>query len=247
MDITLPSTLQVCFHFCRNLIETESTWLEFLDISSELHKDTVESKKRLYSLYERSEKGRRSNELLSCFNGIKGDYKSFDLIHELLERQFYRLAYWLVAGQEINYRRFFNINELVAIHIENEKVLNKHHRLVFELMHEEKVQGLRIDHPDGLYDPDSYFEKIQEHNPAFVVIEKILDLNESLPSDWNVQGTVGYEFLNVLNGLFIQKTYETHFSKIYDQFIGYQTDFDLLVYERKKWFISMHMGEKSIH
>lgn len=226
-----------------NIIETETTWLAFLDISQEVQKDNINSKKRLQSLYESSEKVRTSiGQLLSLFNGTKGDYKSFDLLHALLELQHYRLAYWLVAGQEINYRRFFNINELVAIHIENEKVLNEHHRLIFELVREGKVQGLRIDHPDGLYDPACYFEKIQEHKPAFVVIEKILDLNESLPSTWNVQGTVGYEFLNVLNGLFIQKTYETHFSKIYDQFIGHPTDFDFLVYDRKKWFTSIHMG-----
>lgn len=182
---------------------------------------------------------------IEVFNGKKGEDRSFDLLHELLERQHYRLAYWLVAGQEINYRRFFNINELAAIHIEKERVLNTHHNLVFKLLKEGKVQGLRIDHPDGLYDPALYFERLQEHHPALVVIEKILDVNEPLPLHWKVSGTVGYEYLNCLNGVFIQKNNESLLDKIYSAFIGHETNFDLLLYNQKKWFILHNMGSES--
>lgn len=175
---------------------------------------------------------------------IKGANSNFDLLHALLEQQFYRLAGWHVAGQEINYRRFFNINELIVIHIEKEKVLNAHHEMVFKLIEEGKVQGLRIDHPDGLYDPATYFERIQAHHPSFVVLEKILNEKEPLPSFFQVQGTVGYEFLNLVNGLFIQADNAAHFSKIYDNFIGHETDFTLLLYERKKQFMKLHMGSE---
>ncbi len=183
---------------------------------------------------------------LALFNGKKGVDESFDLLHQLLELQYYRLAYWLVAGQEINYRRFFNINELVAIHIEEEKVLDAHHELIFKWIEEGKVQGLRIDHPDGLYDPLEYFKRVESHHPPFVILEKILDVDESLPSSFPVQGTVGYEYLNMLNALFVQKNHAHHFTKIYQKFIGYDLDYYPLIYQRKKQFLKMQL-ESEIH
>lgn len=182
-----------------------------------------------------------------CYSFIEegGSFENSDTLHTLLEQQHYRLAYWAVAGQEINYRRFFNINELVALHIENKDVLNAHHNWVFKLVEEGRVQGLRIDHPDGLYDPVIYFERLQEHHPAFIVVEKILDGDEALPENWKVSGTVGYEYLNCLNGLFVQKNNESQISKIYDAFAGQKTDFDLLLYEKKKRFIYHNMGSES--
>lgn len=178
------------------------------------------------------------------FNGKKGDPKSFDLLHELLEKQWYRLSHWIVAGQEINYRRFFNINELIAIHIENESVLKTHHQWVFNLIKEKKVHGIRVDHPDGLYDPTMYFERLKEKGVNFIIVEKVLDFNENLPDKWKVEGTVGYDFLNVLNGLFIQKKNEKAFTRIYNRFINTELDYDDLIYNRKKWYVRFHMGSE---
>lgn len=225
--------------------EDERECLEISRLFREGHKINRERKQRLKDLYDRSVGIREYlTRIVALFNGKSGEYATFNLLHELLEQQFYRLAHWLVAGQEINYHRFFNINELAAIRIENERVMNEHHHFLFDLIKREKVQGVRIDHPDGLYDPELYFDRLQKHNPPFVVIEKILDSQEILPASWNVQGTVGYEFLNVLQGLFIRQKNESFFSKIYDSFIGHGTDFDHLLYERKKWYIKMHMASE---
>lgn len=183
-------------------------------------------------------------EDLEAYKGKKGDSKSFDLLHELLEKQHYRLSYWRVAGQEINYRRFFNINELVAIHIENENVLKEHHRWIFNLIQTEKVQGLRIDHPDGLYNPAEYFKRIKVEKPGFIIVEKILDFKEPLPEDWEVEGTVGYEYLNVLNGVFVKTQNEKKMRAIYEKFIGEKIDFKELLYQRKKNYIHLNMASE---
>ncbi|MBE0425728.1 MAG: malto-oligosyltrehalose synthase [Nitrospirae bacterium] len=119
-------------------------------------------KKRLWTLYnESSEIKDFINENVRIFNGIKGDPGSFDLLDELLNIQAYRLSYWRVATEEINYRRFFDINSLAAIRMENPAVFEDTHRLLMRLIKEGKVTGLRIDHPDGLYDPSGYFHKLQ--------------------------------------------------------------------------------------
>ena len=107
-------------------------------------------------------------------------------------------AYWRTASDEINYRRFFDINELVGLRMEERAVFDATHALLKRLVAEGKVTGVRIDHPDGLFDPASYFERLQEMAgaPFYVVAEKILSPGESLCQDWHVAGTTGYEFLN---------------------------------------------------
>lgn len=179
---------------------------------------------------------------LKTLNGKKGDPKSFDLLHELLEKQYYRLAFARVAGQEINYRRFFNYNELAAIHIEKETVFHQYHQWISTLIQRDKIQGIRIDHPDGLYDPIEYFDRIAKLGSPLIIVEKILDPDEKLPPEWNVDGTVGYEFLSLLGGLFIEKNHENAMTEIYEKFIGKKLDFKSLLYERKKRFILLHMG-----
>ncbi len=165
-------------------------------------------------------------------------------IEGLLERQYYRLSYWKMAGAEINYRRFFNISKLAAIRIEDEKVLEEHHRFLFELIKSGKIQGLRIDHPDGLFDPCLYFERLQKKGSFFVLTEKILDFQEMLPERWEVEGTVGYDFLNMVNGLFIQKKNEEELNAIYSSFIGYEQNFEDILYQRRKSYIEQEMGSQ---
>ncbi len=165
------------------------------------------------------------------------------LLHQLLELQFYRLAYWMVATQEINYRRFFNINELIALHMEKQSVFEAYHAWVFELIQAGNVHGLRIDHPDGLYDPEQYFDRLREKTDCLVVVEKILDFKEKLPDNWDVNGTVGYEFLNVVSGLFVQKKNERKFTALYDLYSTGKS-FKKIRYERRKVYVLSQMSSE---
>ena len=196
-------------------------------------------------------------ENVATINGITDDPRSFDLLHQLLEEQAYRLASWRVASDEINYRRFFDINDLAGLREENPEVFAATHRLIFELIEQEKVDGLRIDHPDGLYDPAQYYEQLQrriaklcangttqacspatdaqpENQPLYIVAEKILAVHERLPENWRVQGTTGYDFANLVNGLMVYGPAEREMERVYRRFAGPQPDFDDLLYECKK-------------
>lgn len=217
----------------------------FPDLSCDRDAKNKNGRKRLLALVKRSLKVRQFlKSRITLFNGKKKAANSFDYLDRLLENQFYRLSFWRVACHEINYRRFFNIHELVAIRIEDEDVLEAHHRWLFELIGSGKVQGLRIDHPDGLYDPVCYFATIRNRYPLFTVVEKILDRKEHLPSTWQVEGTVGYEYLNLLNGLFIRQDKEKDFTEIYEDFIEASVDFEEVVYESKKLFAIYHMASE---
>ncbi len=129
-------------------------------------------------------------------------------LHELLERQHYRLAWWGVAGDEINWRRFFDINGLAGLRIENEAVFEATHATLFRLYADGLIDGFRVDHVDGLADPPGYCrhlrQRLDESAPgrdAYLVIEKILGAGESLPTDWHVDGTSGYDFMNEVSAL----------------------------------------------
>ncbi len=161
-----------------------------------------------------------------------------EAMHEILEEQAYRLTYWRVASDEINYRRFFAINDLAGIRIEDERVFDATHRLILSLVKSGKVNGLRIDHPDGLYDPAGYFRRLQASagpdGPVFVLVEKILAHHEDLPDDWPVAGTTGYDFTNLVNGLFVDIGGERAMDLAYRRFLGRSVDFGEILYECKR-------------
>ena len=171
--------------------------------------------------------------------GTAGESPSFDALHELLERQCYRLAYWRVAADDINYRRFFDVNDLAALRMENDAVFDATHRLVLELLREGKLDGLRIDHPDGLYDPAQYFEKLQQRarsvtgQPLYLLVEKINASFERLPQSWQVNGTTGYNFANVVNGLFVDARAKTRLDRVYRNFIGDYLEWADTAYDSK--------------
>ncbi len=148
---------------------------------------------------------------LAGLNGRPGESASFERLHALLEAQPYRLAHWRVAQDEINYRRFFDINELAALRQEDEVVFEATHRFAVSLVAEGAVAALRIDHPDGLYDPKDYFRRLREAcaRPVYVAVEKIVAPFESIPEEWAVHGTTGYRFANVVNGLFVDPYRDT--------------------------------------
>ncbi len=170
------------------------------------------------------------------------------LLHGLLEAQAYRLAFWRVAGDQINYRRFFDINELAGLRMERDEVFEATHALVLDLVAQRKVQGLRIDHPDGLYDPRKYFEQVQaavaalvvaapdeppDPKPVYLVIEKILGEGERLPADWPVHGTTGYQFSDLIGGLFVDPAGAGALARIYGDFIDALPDLKETIYQAK--------------
>jgi (1->4)-alpha-D-glucan 1-alpha-D-glucosylmutase len=188
------------------------------------------------------------DENIRIFNGTPGDARSFDLLDELVSDQAYRLAYWRVAGEEINYRRFFDINDLAAIRMEDPEVFDRAHGLVFRLVREGIVTALRIDHPDGLYAPAEYFRRLQQRcvedlgRPCYILAEKILAPGERLPENWAVAGTTGYEFLNLLNGIFVDRREARALEQIYARLQPERVTFGDLVYQGKRLVMETSMA-----
>lgn len=157
-----------------------------------------------------------------------------DALDSFLAQQNYRLAYWRVTRGELGYRRFFDINTLIGLRMEDEQVYRDTHTLVHEWVAERRVAGLRIDHPDGLRDPKGYFERLHRAAPdTWIVIEKILEQDERLPVDWPVSGTTGYDFLNRLNGLFVDSDAEETLTDLYIRFTGEATAYTDMVRQKK--------------
>ncbi len=197
------------------------------------------------------------DENVRQINGVKGDPRSFDLLDDLLNDQAYRLADWRVAAEEINYRRFFDINELAALRMENSEVFEATHQLVFRLLKEGAVTGLRIDHVDGLYDPADYLQKLQgwvrkerpeaageDTRPLYLVVEKILGANERIPETWAVHGTTGYEFLTLVNGLFVNRANERAVDTAYTRFVSNEEPFEELAYRCKQLIMNVAMASE---
>jgi (1->4)-alpha-D-glucan 1-alpha-D-glucosylmutase len=238
---------------------------------------------------ERREVQESIEETVRVFNGKRGDSRSFDLLDHLLDAQAYRLAHWRVAAEEINYRRFFDINELAAIRMEDPLVFRETHRLILALVEQGTVTGLRLDHPDGLYDPPRYFRALQGERftqlaaahlhagpsrsepergacrdqalevfdascredprdqgccPLYLLAEKILGKGERLPVNWAIHGTVGYEFLNLVSGLFVDGRHERAMTAAYAAFTGQRTPFADLAYESKQLIMQVSMSSE---
>lgn len=183
------------------------------------------------------------------FNGAPGVSPSFDALERLLSAQHYRIAYWRVSGEEINYRRFFDINELAGIRVEREDVFEETHRLVLELAARGIVTGVRVDHVDGLYDPTGYLRRLRErlrevtrdltpHEPP-IFVEKILGADEALPDAWAIAGTTGYDALAQIDNALVARAGTRDLTLTYEQFTGGRLParFHDIVY-RAKWEIT---------
>jgi (1->4)-alpha-D-glucan 1-alpha-D-glucosylmutase len=254
---------------------------------AERHREKEIIKRRIATLYDAHEAVRAMvHAALDHFNDAANSAESADLLDDLLDAQPYRPAYWRVAADEINYRRFFDVNTLAAIRVERPEVFKATHALAFRLLAEGKISGLRIDHPDGLWNPPEYFRHLQEgyiaahvrarlpdaddddddelaaavaawytENGAedgtapqslYVVAEKILSEGEPMPADWPIAGTTGYDFMNGVNGLFVDARHRDTINETYLRFTsaqpksrgaasdGQQTGFRSLVNEKKK-------------
>ena len=222
----------------------------------ERRRDQELFKKRLAALMEISIPIKQMlTDTLNDYNGIVGTPESFNLLHELLEAQSWRIANWHVASDEINYRRFFDINDLAALRMEDCHVFETTHQLVLELVAEGKVDGLRIDHPDGLFDPPQYFQRLQDRvamrsspvdgeKSVYIVAEKILASHESLREDWAIHGTTGYDFCNLVNGLFVNSRARTTLERTYRSFTHTRPDFEELVHHSKHQIMKHAMSSE---
>jgi (1->4)-alpha-D-glucan 1-alpha-D-glucosylmutase len=185
----------------------------------------------------------------ACLSGTLGDAAS--ALRALLDRQWYRLACWQEAAREINYRRFFDINQLAGIRMENPEVFDATHGLIGRLIADGHIHGLRLDHIDGLYDPTAYLRRLRnfvererpesgEHFP--IVVEKILGEEERLHADWPVDGTTGYEFASAVGGLFVDPAGAVPLTRTYEKFIGQRANFTHLLAETKGQIIDQIFG-----
>ncbi|HVH43179.1 MAG TPA: malto-oligosyltrehalose synthase [Labilithrix sp.] len=184
-------------------------------------------------------------------NGTPDDPRSFDDLDRLLVDQSYRLAYWRVATEEINYRRFFEINDLAAIRMESDAVFDDMHELLLQLVAQGRLQGVRLDHVDGLYDPAGYFEKLGKAlaeqrggRPPWVIVEKILSQNESLPPAWAIDGTTGYDFLAMVNGLFVDPRAEEACTRLYREVTGDTRSFGEHALEAKRTILRSSLASE---
>ncbi|HTW66849.1 MAG TPA: malto-oligosyltrehalose synthase [Bryobacteraceae bacterium] len=219
-------------------------------------------KRRLSELLEASPEARAAiDRALAEINGRRGEPGSFDRLERLLGSEAYRLSFWRVAMDEINYRRFFDINDLAAIRVEDPEVFAAVHALIFDLVRRGYIRGLRVDHPDGLFEPEKYFRSLQdgckawragsnghsERDPNamfYIVAEKILTGHEPLRTEWEVQGTTGYEFLNLVNGLFVDIGKHKAFEQLYRRFTGWSEAFDDLACDSKRLILQVAMSSE---
>ncbi len=188
-------------------------------------------------------------EAAEHFNGNAGDLASWMPLHELLQQQSYRPAYWRVAADEINYRRFFNIDDLAGVRVEQRELFEESHRLIFRMVEDGQVQGLRVDHIDGLNNPREYCDRVQARagrpgRPAYVVVEKIIAPHERLPADWPIAGTSGYDTLNLINAVFVDPAGEDPLDRFYRRYTGRQASFDEVLYASKKRVMSVDLASE---
>ncbi len=158
---------------------------------------------------------------------------NIDALDEFLNLQNYRLAYWRTADQELGYRRFFDINTLIGLRVERPHVFEATHSRILEWLRSGAIDGVRVDHPDGLRDPQQYFERLRESAPdAWIVGEKILEPQESLRSTWPIEGTTGYDFLNVCNSVLMYGEGLEEITEIYRSFTGEPVDFASIAHDK---------------
>jgi len=253
-----PQSYHLVLSECLPALDDERVALQVRELVE--HEEAIDNSKfvktELWRLHELSEPFRDTlAAVIARFN------KDFDMLDRLIDAQWYRVAYWRIASETINYRRFFDVTDLVGVRVENPEVFEMRYRRVLDLISEKKVTGLRIDHIDGLFDPVSYLTKMQvrlgDAEPFYVVVEKILGAGEPLPSSFRAAGTTGYDFLDVVNAVFVDPQGLGALTEQYQSFTGITAPFEDLVYERKKQAIEMmfygemralgtHLGELAV-
>jgi (1->4)-alpha-D-glucan 1-alpha-D-glucosylmutase len=221
-----------------------------IDAAGERRLQVAGIKERLRQLHETNREVQRFvTDNLKIFNGRRNHPASFRHLDRLLSEQAYVLAYWRNINEAINYRRFFTITDLVGMRVEDPVVFEALHSVILQLIERKVVTGLRIDHIDGLRDPLDYLRRLQQRstgpqqkkekpNSLYVVVEKILSGAEKLPSEWPIQGTTGYEYLNAANRLFVHPEGARAIEQNYFRVLGRELVFDDMLYEKKKLVMS---------
>ncbi len=208
------------------------------------------ARQRLAALAADADVAAALDRVLDDFNGHRGDPRSFDRLEALLAEQAYRLSFWRVATDEINYRRFFDINELAAVRVEESEVFQAVHELPFRYARQGLVTGLRIDHVDGLLDPQGYLDAVQREltgpdgRPFYVVVEKILTGAEQLRPDWATAGTTGYEYLALVNGAFTDPDGFAALRLAYQRITGRDEAFADLLYEARRLVLQVSLSSE---
>lgn len=244
-------------------LESILTALRYLPVRTETDEQRVRErqrekeiiKRRLAELEAGSEAVRQAlARTVNDINGRFGSPSSFDRLEKVLETQPYRLSFWRVAAEEINYRRFFDINELAAIRVEIPAVFHEVHRKIIELVKQGAVTGIRVDHSDGLFDPQQYFADLQaaclgeagQKTPGsfYVIAEKILTGDETLRPDWEIHGTTGYDALNLLNGVFVSRASRKMLQTFFARNAGFFEPFENVAYGAKKLILNTSMSSE---
>ncbi len=176
-----------------------------------------------------------------CFDKVNADK---ELLHQIANKQSYRLCYWLESDTQINYRRFFTVNGLICLNIQDDEVFQYYHQYIKVLLDEGIFQGLRIDHIDGLYNPTKYLQDLRKltGEETYIVVEKIIESEENLPKHWPIQGTTGYDFLSIVNNLFTQNSSEKAFTQFYQKLVNSHTSIQQQLRNKKALILYGHMG-----
>jgi (1->4)-alpha-D-glucan 1-alpha-D-glucosylmutase len=201
-------------------------------------------KQALWDLYRRHPAvARFVDDNLGRFNAAASQARPFELLDRLLSRQRFWLSHWKTAAGKINYRRFFDINHLIALCQETEAAFDQTHGLATRLVGSGEVNGIRIDHVDGLADPAAYLERLRTQlGEVPILVEKILGSEEKLPDAWPVQGTTGYEFSALLSAVFVDRRNEQRFSRIYDEFCRPEASFEKIAVAGKRRVLEQQLA-----
>ena len=204
-----------------------------------MQSDWQHFKKQLYALVQQH---LPLQELIQMhLDAIPQDVQAMEA---LLALQHFRLAYWKDTEHIINYRRFFTVNDLICLNMDRKEVFEDYHRFIGELVEKNRVQGLRVDHIDGLLDPVSYLHTLRKFagENTYLVVEKILEHDETLPADWPIQGTTGYDFLAIVNHLLTNSQQAEKLAEFYQTIHVQQYDYEELVYLKKMFILLHRMG-----
>lgn len=234
-DLNARAFLEVCTVFELRANQGHST---------EKQEAVRHAKRRLWDLYETCGPVKEHiRRILAALNTGRANPGHSSDLSTLLDRQVFKLCFWKRANEQINYRRFFYLNDFICLRAERPEVFEHTHRLVLRMVREGVFTGLRIDHIDGLYDPQAYLTRLRAHvGDAYVVVEKILEADETLPGDWPVQGTTGYDFCNYANGIFIRREHGEEFTRIYEDLVGASRDYERLLTEKKRLICEKYLA-----
>ncbi len=245
-----PRSYRIVLEHCVDVAPAEGVGLEVRDL---VQNETVIANSRFLkdTLWRLQE---QSNEFLEALDAVVTRFnRDADLLDRVLQAQWYRLAYWRIASETINYRRFFDVTDLVGIRVENPEVFEARNRLILDWIAQGKVTGVRIDHIDGLHDPITYLTKVQhrlgepaseEQGSFHVVVEKILEHGEPLPASFRCDGTTGYDFMDSVNALFVDPAGLGRLTDTYHRVTGLTASYEDIVYDRKKQVVEqLFFGE----